>query len=191
MVGDFLICEECADIHKEPLTSNRTFFIRNRISRPIDASHTLHPLLTPKPLTFVTGYMSRRLMKALEDLYTHYDTTVRNAAGGIVQLTYGEDGMDPLVMEGLQGKPVDMDKLLAKVSFLHSCMQVVRMQGLNRGCCTIWSAWCWFQLFSSFLKSRAGEGFSVGKGAEEYLASGGLGQALSQGEQYAGSWARV
>lgn len=61
------------------------------------------------------GYMSRRLMKALEDLYTHYDATVRNAAGGIVQLTYGEDGMDPLVMEGMQGKPVDMDKLLAKV----------------------------------------------------------------------------
>ncbi|MEW5309629.1 MAG: hypothetical protein WDW38_001506 [Sanguina aurantia] len=65
--------------------------------------------------TAETGYMSRRLMKALEDLYTHYDTTVRNAAGGIVQLTYGEDGMDPLVMEGLQGKPVDMDKLLAKI----------------------------------------------------------------------------
>ena len=27
--------------------------------------------------TAETGYMSRRLMKALEDLYTHYDGTVR------------------------------------------------------------------------------------------------------------------
>ena len=31
--------------------------------------------------------MSRRLMKALEDLYTHYDGSVRNAAGGIVQVS--------------------------------------------------------------------------------------------------------
>lgn len=28
--------------------------------------------------TAETGYMSRRLMKALEDLYTHYDGTVSN-----------------------------------------------------------------------------------------------------------------
>lgn len=27
--------------------------------------------------TAETGYMSRRLMKSLEDLYTHYDLTVR------------------------------------------------------------------------------------------------------------------
>ena len=27
-----------------------------------------------------TGYMSRRLMKALEDLHTHHDTTVRTPA---------------------------------------------------------------------------------------------------------------
>ena len=27
--------------------------------------------------TAETGYMSRRLMKALEDLFTHYDSTVR------------------------------------------------------------------------------------------------------------------
>ncbi|KAJ9527506.1 hypothetical protein QJQ45_025764, partial [Haematococcus lacustris] len=65
--------------------------------------------------TAETGYMSRRLMKALEDLYTHYDVTVRNAAGGIVQLLYGDDGMDPVVMEGGNGTPMDLDKLLMKV----------------------------------------------------------------------------
>lgn len=55
------------------------------------------------------------LMQALEDLYVHYDETVRNAAGGVVQFSYGDDGMDPLVMEGKDGKPLDFEKLLAKV----------------------------------------------------------------------------
>ena len=35
--------------------------------------------------TAETGYMQRRLMKALEDLVTHYDSSVRNAVGGVVQ----------------------------------------------------------------------------------------------------------
>lgn len=36
--------------------------------------------------TAETGYMSRRLMKALEDLYVHYDGSVRNAANAIMQI---------------------------------------------------------------------------------------------------------
>ncbi|GAX79763.1 hypothetical protein CEUSTIGMA_g7204.t1 [Chlamydomonas eustigma] len=65
--------------------------------------------------TAETGYMSRRLMKALEDLYTHYDHTVRNAAGGIVQFKYGDDGMDPVTMEGKDGKPLDFGRIVAQV----------------------------------------------------------------------------
>eukprot|EP01105_Mastigella_eilhardi_P025761 TRINITY_DN7112_c0_g1_i1.p1 TRINITY_DN7112_c0_g1~~TRINITY_DN7112_c0_g1_i1.p1 ORF type:complete len:1449 (-),score=402.34 TRINITY_DN7112_c0_g1_i1:65-4234(-) len=49
--------------------------------------------------TAETGYMQRRLMKALEDLHVHYDSTVRNSIGGIVQFTYGEDNLDPAYME--------------------------------------------------------------------------------------------
>lgn len=64
--------------------------------------------------TVETGYMSRRLMKALEDLSTHYDGTVRNASGGIVQLLYGDDGMDPAHMEGNDSAPLNMDRLLMK-----------------------------------------------------------------------------
>lgn len=36
--------------------------------------------------TAETGYMSRRLMKALEDLYTHYDSTVRTQYAPLVPL---------------------------------------------------------------------------------------------------------
>ncbi|EIN10167.1 beta and beta-prime subunits of DNA dependent RNA-polymerase [Punctularia strigosozonata HHB-11173 SS5] len=59
--------------------------------------------------TAETGYMQRRLMKALEDLTTHYDLTVRNAIGGIVQFRYGDDGLDPACLEG-DAQPLDMER---------------------------------------------------------------------------------
>ncbi|AEO64600.1 uncharacterized protein THITE_2110899 [Thermothielavioides terrestris NRRL 8126] len=56
--------------------------------------------------TAETGYMSRRLMKSLEDLSAQYDDTVRTSEGGIVQFQYGADRLDPVDMEG-DAKPVD------------------------------------------------------------------------------------
>ncbi|XP_042421981.1 DNA-directed RNA polymerase III subunit 1-like isoform X2 [Zingiber officinale] len=65
--------------------------------------------------TAETGYMSRRLMKGLEDLSIYYDQTVRNASGGVVQFLYGGDGMDPAKMEGKDGIPLNMDQLFMKI----------------------------------------------------------------------------
>ncbi|XP_075655363.1 DNA-directed RNA polymerase III subunit 1 isoform X2 [Castanea sativa] len=61
-----------------------------------------------------TGYMSRRLIKALEDLSIHYDDTVRSASGCVVQFRYGDDGMDPVHMEGKNGAPLNFDRLFLK-----------------------------------------------------------------------------
>lgn len=38
--------------------------------------------------------------KSLEDLCLHYDMTVRNSNGDIIQFLYGGDGLDPTYMEG-------------------------------------------------------------------------------------------
>ncbi|CAH9123780.1 unnamed protein product [Cuscuta epithymum] len=62
-----------------------------------------------------TGYMSRRLMKALEDLSVMYDKTVRNASSCIVQFVYGDDGMDPAQMEEKTGHPLNFNRLFMKV----------------------------------------------------------------------------
>lgn len=59
--------------------------------------------------TAETGYMSRRLMKSLEDLSTQYDDTVRTSGGGIVQFQFGGDKLDPVDMEG-SAKPVNFDR---------------------------------------------------------------------------------
>ena len=75
--------------------------------------------------TAETGYMSRRLMKALEDLFVAYDGTVRNASGAVVALSYGDDGLEPGAMEGSGGEggsgggdteaPLDLGRLLEGV----------------------------------------------------------------------------
>lgn len=44
--------------------------------------------------TAETGYIQRRLIKAMESVMINYDGTVRNAVGHLVQLRYGEDGLD-------------------------------------------------------------------------------------------------
>ena len=45
--------------------------------------------------TAESGYMQRRLIKALEDLCVKYGGTVRNGMNNIVQFAYGDDGIDP------------------------------------------------------------------------------------------------
>ena len=40
---------------------------------------------------------------------------VRNSASGIVQLTYGDDGLDPVSMEGKDGTPIDFVRTLSQV----------------------------------------------------------------------------
>lgn len=49
--------------------------------------------------TSETGYIQRRLVKAMEDAKIYPDQTVRNAAGSIVQYLYGEDGIDGTKIE--------------------------------------------------------------------------------------------
>ncbi|RKP18443.1 beta and beta-prime subunits of DNA dependent RNA-polymerase [Rozella allomycis CSF55] len=69
--------------------------------------------------TAETGYMQRRLMKALEDLSAHYDGSVRNSIDGIIQFKYGDDGLDPANMEG-QDKPVHFwHNLLHSVHYIN------------------------------------------------------------------------
>lgn len=49
--------------------------------------------------TAETGYIQRRLVKALEDVSVTYDGTVRNSLNHVIQFNYGEDGMDGAAFE--------------------------------------------------------------------------------------------
>ena len=54
--------------------------------------------------TAETGYIQRRLVKALEDVMVQYDGTVRNSLGDVLQFVYGEDGLDSVKVEN---QPID------------------------------------------------------------------------------------
>lgn len=54
--------------------------------------------------TAETGYIQRRLVKALEDVMVQYDGTVRNSLGDVLQFVYGEDGLDSVKVES---QPID------------------------------------------------------------------------------------
>ena len=49
--------------------------------------------------TAETGYIQRRLVKAMETVMSRYDGTIRNSGGNVVQFLYGEDGMDATYIE--------------------------------------------------------------------------------------------
>ena len=68
-----------------------------------------------------TGYISRRLIKGLEDVMVKYDGTVRTSRELLIQFLYGEDGM---AAEHFENIVIDLPKLnndkIAKASnFLH------------------------------------------------------------------------
>jgi DNA-directed RNA polymerase beta' subunit len=71
--------------------------------------------------TSETGYIQRRLVKAMEDVVVGYDRTVRNSIGDILQFSYGEDGFDGswLISQTLNGRrmhlPFDIELTIRNV----------------------------------------------------------------------------
>lgn len=51
--------------------------------------------------TAETGYIQRRLVKALEDAIVHHDFSVRNGRGDVYQFLYGDDGFDATYLENV------------------------------------------------------------------------------------------
>jgi DNA-directed RNA polymerase III subunit RPC1 len=80
--------------------------------------------------TATTGYMARRLMKAMEDLAMQYDGSVRNSEGVVVQFVYGRDGLDPSAMEG-KDRPIDLDRMYKHIRATQSAQR--RRRADNHG----------------------------------------------------------
>jgi DNA-directed RNA polymerase II subunit RPB1 len=76
-------------------------FVKNSYFRGLDpAEFFYHSMAGREGLvdtavkTATTGYLQRRLMKAMETLKVEYDGTVRNSRDNVVQFVYGADGFD-------------------------------------------------------------------------------------------------
>jgi DNA-directed RNA polymerase II subunit RPB1 len=60
--------------------------------------------------TSTTGYIQRRLVKSLESICVHNDATVRDSQQRVIQFIYGEDGIDGMYHEMMDG-PFDNNGL--------------------------------------------------------------------------------
>ena len=88
--------------------------------------------------TAETGYIQRRLVKALEDVMVCYDGTVRNSLGDLIQFVYGEDGMDGAFIEkqtietfGLSNKEFEHDYRVDVTDPAGGFMENVLQAGLD------------------------------------------------------------
>ncbi|KAF8817735.1 Dna-directed Rna polymerase II RPB1, partial [Cardiosporidium cionae] len=69
--------------------------------------------------TSETGYIQRRLIKAMEDVMVKYDYTVRNSLGDILQFIYGEDGMNAEFIEDQTIELMKMDNETLERHYKH------------------------------------------------------------------------
>jgi DNA-directed RNA polymerase II subunit RPB1 len=83
--------------------------------------------------TSETGYIQRRLIKAMEDVSVRYDGTVRDSTGNVVQFLYGEDGNDGSRIEFQQMELLTMGEAKFRQTFLFGFYkEVLQRQGEQR-----------------------------------------------------------
>tara|TARA_B100000674_G_C37980474_1_gene981939 strand:+ start:7978 stop:12525 length:4548 start_codon:yes stop_codon:yes gene_type:complete len=66
--------------------------------------------------TSQTGYVQRKLIKAMEDIMINHDYSARNSNGDIIQFIYGDDGMDATYVESqpLLLPKMNMESMISK-----------------------------------------------------------------------------
>ena len=90
----------------------------------INATACRESLINTAITTAQTGYIQRQIIKALEDISIKYDNTNRNANNVIIQLVYGENGINQSVQTELTINILSMDnkELEDKMIFTHDQM---------------------------------------------------------------------
>lgn len=70
--------------------------------------------------TAVTGYISRKLIKGMEDIHVEYDGTVRNANNTIIQYCYGDSGCNQSIQTEIKLLILAMNNQKIKDKFIFS-----------------------------------------------------------------------
>ena len=78
--------------------------------------------------TAQTGYIQRRLIKAMEDLAVRYDGTVRAANNTIVQYIYGENGINQLTQTSIKLNLVNYNNKQIKENLIFDSKQITDLQ---------------------------------------------------------------
>ena len=117
--------------HKDDDTPEARGFVSNNYVKGLEAYEMFYQTIAGRAglidtaiKTARTGYIQRKLIKALEDLRIQYDGTVRGSNNMVVQFCYGESGINQLTQTQLKINLINMsdqdivDKLLFNKSEL-------------------------------------------------------------------------
>jgi len=110
---DFGYTNRTLSFYKEGSLSPRSHgFIRNGYLKGLDPDEFFFTAITGRDglmdtglRTPKSGYLSRRLINALQDIRIEYDKTVRDSNSNIVQFIYGEDNVD-ITKQHLKNKEI-------------------------------------------------------------------------------------
>jgi DNA-directed RNA polymerase II subunit RPB1 len=80
--------------------------------------------------TSETGYLQRKLVKAMEDAKVNFDMTVRSAGGNIIQFQYGDDSIDPIKLEKQFLDYLDFDIDLSKMEDIYLITESDNLKGV-------------------------------------------------------------
>ena len=75
--------------------------------------------------TATSGYMQRRIIKLTEDMKIQHDGTVRDVAGNIYQMSYGQNGVDPICTVKVSGNQeiCDVSRIISRLNMNHELNQ--------------------------------------------------------------------
>lgn len=115
-----------AYFHRDDDTPEARGFVKNNFVKGLESYEMFYQttagragLIDTAIKTARTGYIQRKLIKALEDLRVQYDGTIRGSNNMIVQFCYGENGINQLTQTQLKLSLVGMtdDEIMEKLVF--------------------------------------------------------------------------
>lgn len=80
-----------------------------------------------------SGYLQRCIIKAMEGLKSHYDATVRDSDGSMIQFLYGEDGLDVTKQKHLTDFRFLIENYLSMVANLELKQNLHRLKDSGAG----------------------------------------------------------
>lgn len=78
--------------------------------------------------TAETGYIQRRLVKALEDMNVRYDGTVRNSNDLIIQYVYGENGINQLTQTSIKLNIINYNNMIIEEKLGFNTKQIKELE---------------------------------------------------------------
>ena len=81
--------------------------------------------------TATTGYLQRRLIKALEDIHVCYDGSVRTAQNLMLQMLYGDSGINQAVQTEIKLEVVGMNNKQVEDKFTFSKTELKKFKGVK------------------------------------------------------------